>query len=149
MKSHISPAAILFASIGCLLVVACSSDDKSEPPATATGLTCSNANQCYVGLDAATVKGHVVCLTQLKDGYCTHTCTSDADCCAVPGECKHGKEVCAPVQSAEGKYCVLSCEASNLPAGTEATAYCQQHANPNFTCRSTGGGSDNRKFCGP
>ncbi|WP_394846231.1 hypothetical protein LZC95_02055 [Pendulispora brunnea] len=142
-----------FASIiaGCLALVACSSsssDSDDRPPPT--GLTCSNPNQCYSGLDAAALRGNVVCLTELKDGYCTHTCSEDADCCAIAGECANGiKEVCSPVQSAEQKYCVLSCESANLPAGADANAFCRERANPNFTCHSTGGGSQNRKFCGP
>jgi hypothetical protein len=32
---------------------------------------------------------------------------------------------------------------------TDPTAYCRAFANPTFTCRSTGGGSANQKFCGP
>jgi hypothetical protein len=32
---------------------------------------------------------------------------------------------------------------------TDPTTYCQRWASPASTCRSTGGGSNNRKFCGP
>ncbi|WP_394835723.1 hypothetical protein LVJ94_02190 [Pendulispora rubella] len=134
----------------CCALAACSSSDDSNDRPAPTGLTCSNTNQCYAGLDAGALRGNAVCLTELQGGYCTHTCTADADCCAIAGECPNGiKEVCSPVQSAEQKYCVLSCESADLPAGADATAFCRERANPNFTCRSTGGGSQNRKFCGP
>lgn len=97
----------------------------------------------------------MTCLTQLQNGYCTHTCQSDADCCALPGECVTGfKQVCAPFESSGEMYCFLSCEASAIAAApdagaSDATAYCQKWANPTFTCRSTGGGSQNQLFCGP
>lgn len=136
-------------------VVACSSGGSSGAPPSQVGQSCTSATSCYAGLDAAALKGQVTCLTQLQSGYCTHTCQADADCCAVPGECLSGfKEVCAPVQSATAMYCVLSCEASDITAApgagtTDPTTYCQRWANAAFTCRSTGGGAANRKFCGP
>jgi hypothetical protein len=51
-------------------------------------------------------------------------------------------------------YCFLSCASADISASpdagtTDSTTYCQRWANPTFTCRSTGGGSANRKFCGP
>jgi hypothetical protein len=48
------------------------------------------------------------------------------------------------------KYCFLSCD--NVPgdAGvTDADAFCHTYANAQFSCRSTGGGSQNRKVCVP
>ena len=97
----------------------------------------------------------MTCLTQLQGGYCTHTCSTDADCCAVPGECPSNfKEVCASFESSGQMYCFLSCSTTDIAndpdAGTtDATTFCQRWANATFTCRSTGGGSNNRKFCGP
>ena len=32
---------------------------------------------------------------------------------------------------------------------TDPTAYCGRYAAQSFTCRSTGGGSENRKVCFP
>jgi hypothetical protein len=133
------------------VLAACSgSSSGTNPPPSTTGLGCSDANQCYTGLDAAALRGQAVCLTQLQNGYCSHTCTEDSDCCAVPGECPGShKEICAPLESAPGMYCVLSCESDDIPAGVDASTFCQQNANSIFTCRSTGGGAKNRKFCGP
>lgn len=135
------------------VVVACSSSSGSSAPAGATGSTCTSAAACYSGIDAGALMGQVQCLTQLQNGYCTHTCTKDTDCCAVPGECAAGTvEVCAPLQSAPQTYCFLSCDTANIPASagtTDPNTYCQKFANPTFTCRSTGGGANNRKFCGP
>jgi hypothetical protein len=132
------------------LLVACSSSGSGGGgPSTNTGLTCTSANQCYSGLDAGALKGSLVCLP-LQGGYCSHTCTVDADCCAVPGECAAGiKEICSPLESNPQTYCVLSCETADMPAGSDANVFCQNNANPNFNCRSTGGGAKNRKFCGP
>jgi hypothetical protein len=132
-------------------VAACSNNSGSAP--VQTGSACTTAGACYPALDAAALHGTVTCLTQLQNGYCTHTCTADSDCCAVPGECAAGvKEVCAPLQSAPQTYCFVSCDAANIPASagtTDPNVYCQKFANASFTCRSTGGGSANKKFCGP
>jgi hypothetical protein len=138
-------------------VLACSGGGGSAPagPSTPTGQSCTAASQCYATLDGAALHGTVTCLTQLQNGYCTHSCQSDADCCAVPGECTPGfKEVCAPFESTGQTYCFLSCAASDVTAPpdagtTDPTTYCQRYANASFTCRSTGGGSSNQKFCGP
>ncbi len=137
-----------------VIIVACSSSTTSNsPPAQQTGSACTTAATCYPGIDAGALHGQVECLTQLQNGYCSHRCTQDSDCCAVPGECSTGVvEVCAPLQSAPQTYCFLSCESANIPADggtTDPNAFCQKYANPSFTCRSTGGGANNRKFCGP
>lgn len=150
-------AALTLPAAGAVVMVAaCSSSNSSTGgPAGQTGSSCTAATQCFPGVDAAALHGQATCLTQLQNGYCTHTCTSDADCCAVAGECRTGfKEVCAPLQSAAQMYCVLSCDAADIAAApgagtTDPTTYCQDWANASFTCRSTGGGSQNRKFCGP
>jgi hypothetical protein len=99
------------------------------------------------------ILGTPACLS-LQNGYCTHTCTADTDCCAVPGECPLGfKEICASFESSGQMYCFLSCSAADIAAAhgttTDPATYCQTYANATFTCRSTGGGSANAKFCGP
>ena len=124
-------------------------------PGEHVGQSCSTAGQCYPGLDASALAGQATCLTQLQSGYCTHTCQSDSDCCSVPGECITGfKQVCAPFESTAQSYCFLSCATSDIAAApdagtTDPSTYCQTWASAAFTCRSTGGGSSNLKFCGP
>lgn len=44
--------------------------------------------------------------------------------------------------------CFLSCEKDVL-GGQEETAYCVEFANAAFGCRSSGGGTENRKVCVP
>jgi hypothetical protein len=39
--------------------------------------------------------------------------------------------------------CFLSCE----DVGDDDNGYCHEHASAAFNCRSTGGGSANRKVC--
>ena len=140
---------VFFALVGLAVVASCSG--SSAPP---TGHACAQASDCYPGLDAGALSGQVTCLS-LPGGYCSHTCTMDSDCCAVPGECPNGiKEVCAPLESNAQLYCFVSCGAADIgttgDGGTaDTTAYCQRNAGATFTCRSTGGGTSNRKFCGP
>jgi hypothetical protein len=119
------------------------------------GQPCSQPSQCYPALqgDAAGIQGQITCLTQVSGGYCTHTCASDADCCAVPGECTPGfKEVCASFESTAQMYCFLSCDPNDIAGAdagtTDPATYCATWAWATSTCRSTGGGSANRKFCG-
>ena len=114
---------------------------------------CTSAQQCYPDLDAATLNGGAaVCMTQFINGYCTHPCTTDADCCAIAGECPSGyPEVCAPFESTGETYCFISCEDSDASAThlPDSTTFCQDYSNRSFICRSTGGGSQNRKVCLP
>ena len=134
-----------------VLASACGSTDDEQGPLT-TGQTCKVAADCYPGIDPATLQGDPVCLTRVPDGYCTHQCTRDPDCCAVMGECPNGlAQVCAPFESTGQTDCFLSCEAADVTnAGfTDSTAFCQAKANSTFICRSTGGGSSNRKVCVP
>jgi len=140
---------------GCLalLCVACGGSSKDSSPEE-TGQTCTPtaeapAGTCFQDLQES-IKGDPICLTRVPEGYCTHTCKTDSDCCAVKGECKSGlPQVCAPFESAGAKYCFLTCEASVLSKDTDETAYCQENANAAFICRSTGGGNENRKVCVP
>jgi hypothetical protein len=143
------PSLAISALLG--LALACSGSSSGPSAPQHTGQSCTTASQCYPGLDAAALLGQATCLTQVTNGYCTHTCTSDSDCCAIPGECSGLTEVCAPFESTGQTYCFLSCAASNLPDGgtTDPSVYCQTWANAAFTCRSTGGGRGNALFCGP
>jgi hypothetical protein len=59
------------------------------------------------------------------------------------------------------KYCFLSCEPADIAAAVDAGAtdagdagisgdnYCTANASSEFGCRSTGGGSQNKKACLP
>ncbi len=123
-----------------------------------TGSTCMEASDCYAGLDTSQLSGDAVCIDKVEDGYCTHECETDDDCCAVEGECRTGfKQVCASFENTGVKYCFLSCEDADLVAvggagggaNIDANTYCEEQANPRFTCRNTGGGNDNRLVCLP
>jgi hypothetical protein len=76
---------------------------------------------------------------------------TDADCCAIPGECKTPHpQVCSPFESAGQKYCFLSCENAVVSqSGYDESVYCSTYAHSAFGCRSSGGGSENRKVCVP
>jgi hypothetical protein len=135
----------------CALASACGSNDETKGP-TNTGHACQVPEDCYPGIDPTTLQGEPVCLDRVPEGYCTHHCTQDLDCCAVMGECPDGfPQVCAPFESSGEMNCFLSCEAVDVTnAGfTDSTAFCQAKANAAFICRSTGGGSKNRKVCVP
>ena len=153
--------------LGCV-VVACGSSNTASSSGAAggdggprggeqVGQSCKVATDCFPGIEAGALKGAVQCLTRVTNGYCTHSCTTDADCCAVPGECKTGfRQVCGPFESTGQMMCFLSCEDADLHAapdgGTavlDSTVYCQTYASSEFSCRSTGGGKNNRKVCVP
>ncbi len=133
-----------------------------------TGQACKAASECYPGVAGAADGGAfngqaALCLDRVPGGYCTHLCATDADCCAVPGECRTGlKQVCAPFESTGQRMCFLSCEAADVAAavavvgpvaesgsGSKEDAYCRSYAAAALGCRSTGGGKDNRKVCLP
>ncbi len=130
-----------------VVIVACSGGGQS------VGASCTQASTCYPGVNQTTIKGTATCLTAISGGYCTHTCTTNADCCAASGECKANfKEVCAPFESTGQTYCFLACDAASISASGAGNmspdAYCQSYAGASFTCRSTGGGANNQQFCG-
>jgi hypothetical protein len=131
--------------------IACGNDDP--PPLEQTGQACSNASQCYTGTDgAALMGGPAVCMDRVPGGYCTHICTQDSDCCAVPGECRTAfPQVCSPFESLPDHYCILSCEDVVLAdaGATDANVFCATYAHAGFSCRSSGGGVTNRKVCVP
>lgn len=137
-----------------------------------TGQECKVASECYGGVDGGVdgggISGTVLCLDRVTNGYCTHLCNDDSDCCKAPGECKTGlKQVCSPFESTGQKMCFLSCEDGDVTAGIAAQAadggydggaldsgsredaYCKSYASTAFGCRSTGGGKANRKVCLP
>ncbi len=143
--------------LGLAMWSGCGSDDDApaEEPARPenTGSACESAADCYPDVDGE-ILGEVQCLDRVKDGYCTHLCESDGDCCAVEGECAAGiTQVCSPFENTEQHMCFLSCEPEDLPAGADGredeNAYCQAEAGTEFICRSSGGGSNNRKVCVP
>jgi hypothetical protein len=142
------------ACLAAALWVACSSDNSGGGNLTGlAGQSCTSAAQCFPTLDAGALRGQIACLTQLQGGYCTHSCQTDADCCVNPAECRAGfKEVCASFESAGPTYCFLSCDPADIGGAdggaVDPNAYCQNYGNASFTCRSTGGGAQNKKFCG-
>src|SRR5690349_10789006 len=92
------------------------------------GQPCAQASDCYPGIDPTKIQGTVQCLDKVPGGYCTHLCTTDADCCAVSGECPSKRaEVCAPFESTGMMMCFLSCEASDL-GSLDETTYCADYA---------------------
>jgi hypothetical protein len=140
MRTPASISGILILS-ATMLAMGCDDDDDGD---LGVGGACSSATECYLGLDEE-VMGEAVCLDRVERGYCTHECDSDADCCAVEGECPNGKEqVCGPFESTGLRLCFLSCEGQD-----DGDAFCGEFAHVGFICRSTGGGSENRKVCVP
>ena len=146
---------LTFAAANCL--GGCGSDDSDDSDGTSTdgspeptGATCEADDECYPDVGDGALVGDELCLTDVRGGYCTHTCTDDADCCAAEGECKTDLEqVCSPFQSTGQMLCFLSCEADDIPDERDEQEYCQEEASRDFICRSSGGGSDNRKICVP
>jgi hypothetical protein len=149
MKTLTTAAAVGLVVIFVVAPLPACDDDENTGTATNTGSACSAPSQCYPGVDAGAVKGEVQCLTRVPGGYCTHLCQTDADCCAVSGECTGGfREVCSPFESTGQMLCFLACEDSDV-SGLDANSYCHQNANGAFNCRSSGGGTKNRKVCVP
>lgn len=164
-----SPALVLGLLLASFIVVpACGDDDDGDDNGGGggtggipeqTGQQCETAADCYPQLvdagEAGVLLGEAQCLDKVQGGYCTHLCTADTDCCAVEGECKTSlKQVCSPFENTNQKMCFLSCEDEDLkdPDGgviTDAEQFCQTQVSPDFQCRSSGGGNENRKVCVP
>jgi hypothetical protein len=127
-----------------MLAVACHREDEY------VGMPCEVATDCYPEVeDLADLHGEAECLTKVEGGYCTHLCETDDDCCAIEGECLSDfPQVCSPYENQADKRCFLSCE-DDLLDGLGADEYCDRYAYPGFACRSSGGGSENRKVCVP
>lgn len=168
-RSPRSTALAFFFSLGVAAACGGSDDAKVEStPSDAgartpenTGKSCAGPVDCYPGIDAGALQGEVQCLDRVTGGYCTHLCKTDADCCAVPGECDTNlRQVCAPFESTGLMMCFLSCEEEDVEKAPDAgvvadggelddTIFCQTYASSSFKCRSSGGGSKNRKVCVP
>lgn len=138
--------------LGCVVLVACGDDDHAtqttgSPEETAS--SCEAAAQCFQDIEVA---GDPICLDRVRGGHCTHTCEADEDCCAVARECTTDlDQVCAPFESTGKNMCFLSCEREDVEDSDyeDEGEYCQRLVNPDFICRSSGGGSNNRKICVP
>lgn len=130
--------------LGYLCSVACG-DDGPDADGSA-GAACEVPDDCYADADPEEIQGEVECLGRVPGGYCTHTCSTDADCCAAEGECDGRPQVCAPFESTGVMMCFLSCEGVD-EADDDPDGYCHEYASESFSCRSTGGGSNNRKVC--
>lgn len=156
--------------LACLsLVGGCGSDDEGAGSGGAsagsggtagspeqTGAVCESASDCYPDLADGGLEGEAMCLDRVREGYCTHTCTKDDDCCAADGECATSlPQVCSPFESTNQMMCFLSCEKADMQpydGGTgwsDDNEFCQREASQAFICRSSGGGSNNRKICVP
>jgi hypothetical protein len=84
---------------------------------------------CQAPSDCVVPKGTTAAC--LPGGFCTWLCTADAECSG-----SHDGFLCASFESTADQYCFPPCEGGDsCPAG--------------FSCRSTGGGSNNRKVCFP
>lgn len=136
------------------IFASCGEDDPPPPPPNGEGLsdqtgdTCATPDDCYPTVNHLDIQGEIQCLDRVEDGYCTHECTDDDDCCAVDGECApDAPQVCGPFESTGLNLCFLSCEDEQVGSG-DPTEYCQSF-HPDFICRSTGGGSSNKKVCVP
>lgn len=128
-----------------VLAIACHHDHHPEH----VGQPCESPADCYPDVDHAALAGEVECLAKVEGGYCTHLCEVDDDCCAIEGECVSGyPQVCAPFENQANKRCFLSCEGSDV-GDLNPDEYCRTYAHPSFGCRSSGGGSENRKVCVP
>ena len=86
---------------------------------------CESASDCDVpdGKNA-------VCVPKSAEGFCSWTCAADADC-----EGGEAELICASFESTVAQYCFPPCDGEECPDG--------------FSCRSTGGGNQNRKVCFP
>jgi hypothetical protein len=132
-----------------LVGLACGDRHNDDSPDFA-GEACVSADECYDDVEPGALRGSRICLDRVPDGYCTHLCQTDADCCAVDGECRSDlPQVCAPFESTGMMMCFLSCEARDIGNYDDASRFCQEEAHPAFGCRSSGGGSANRKVCVP
>ena len=145
------------------IVAGCGSDSNEDddsntggrPSENETGAVCDTAAECFPEVAEGALLGEPQCLDRVTDGYCTHLCETDDDCCAVEGECPNDlTQVCSPFESTNQRMCFLSCEQDDVEAAmgqsnADEQEYCQHEASEEFICRSSGGGSQNRKVCVP
>ncbi len=149
MSLSLPPLRSFLALAGLSLAAALAAAACSGPAQEQAGQPCDAPADCYPNVDPAELAGEVVCIDRVPQGYCSHRCQADADCCAADGECDIGlSQVCAPLESSPDQYCFLSCEAADV-GSEDPGAYCLRLAGAGFGCRSTGGGANNRKICLP
>ncbi len=146
-----------------LIVASCGGDDTEDAPGDGdgdtrpddgdTGAVCEAPDDCFPDVAEGDLAGEAICLDRVDEGYCTHECETDADCCAAEGECEEDvNQVCGPFESTGMMMCFLSCENEDVegdPDTNDANEFCQLNVGTDFICRSTGGGSANRKVCVP
>ena len=159
MKSRVRIVSALF--LACFFGLASCGDDTEgggnggggNKRPDETGAACEVADDCYPDVAEGDLQGEAVCITRVQDGYCTHTCETDDDCCSAEGECKSSLlEVCSPFESMDGTHCFLSCEDADVQGAGDVAdeqEFCQKKASADFICRSSGGGSANRNICAP
>lgn len=159
MNTHLRVLSAI--ALASTLGLASCSDDEGDDSGTGgsgnrpddTGAACMVADDCYPDVAEGELQGDAVCIDRVRGGYCTHTCEADDDCCAAEGECKSSLlEVCSPFESMEGMHCFLSCEDEDVAAASDVEdeqEFCQKKASPDFICRSSGGGGNNRRICVP
>lgn len=137
-------------SLALVLGTSCSDGDPGDSSSPdQAGEACVAPDECYPDVEPGALLGDPICLDRVEGGYCTHLCQTDADCCAVEGECRSEfPQVCAPFENTGMMMCFLSCEAADIGDADEG-AFCQEQVHPAFGCRSTGGGATNRKVCVP
>lgn len=122
------PTLALLSLIAALLAPACGRDPDLYA-------ACEEADDCA---ELVPEDAEGTCLDKGDEGFCTWACTADADCSGDGDEDRDF--VCASFEDETGLWCFPSCE------GVED----EEDACPDgMTCRSTGGGSDNRKICFP
>ncbi|MCA9687974.1 MAG: hypothetical protein R3A51_02810 [Nannocystaceae bacterium] len=135
-----------------VLAFACAGDPNHFEDEN-VGLPCGSAADCYVDINPALIRGDILCMDKVPGGYCTHYCETDADCCAVDGEClTDHRIVCTPYENDKQKRCMLACEAADLYYDDyqyEGTEYCTHFLSEGWNCSSSGGGSENRDICKP
>ncbi len=151
---------LIVAAAAAFLIPGCGDDEDEGGTGGGTGGTrpegtgsiCEAPSDCYPDVEEGAIEGEILCLDRVQDGYCTHECEVDEDCCNAEGECEEGlHQVCSPFESTDTRMCFVSCETEDVDAAGEDDegTYCQKRASPDFICRSSGGGSENRKICVP
>ena len=97
-------------------------------------LDCDQPDDCDVPDDV-----EAECLDKSGEGFCTWECTSDPECDEADDE--DFDFVCASFENNALQYC--------FPACNEDAEEAEDECPPSMTCRSTGGGYNNRKVCFP
>jgi len=116
--------------IGLLALTGCSKNDPAEDAYQA----------CEEPADCDSPEGRdPVCLEKSDEGFCSWECDADTDCEEASDDLF--EYVCASFESELQLYCFPACAEEAEDAEDECPA--------GMNCRSTGGGSNNRKICFP